>query len=270
MSNPRRKPTDQSGLINIYQSFLEASLDAAIFHGGMLLLAGSKGAENTWLVDDTRRRFFKVGFESHFVYQIAVFDSLLNSLTSFVLCHRPGSAVGDKDVKVGKLISTPSAQIIAECIDSRVKHLSRENFVFRIKELERILKVDFGIGVAEYNKLKAATGARNKIVHEGSSYEFTLNENMFVILKDGERNRISSKDWAYFQFIAPLALKIFLRVSEVFFSSDTEGFINKQLHITHPDSVLGRASEHSELHKVYDEIISRVEVREREEPENEV
>lgn len=260
MTVPSQKPPAYIELMSIYKSFLEALLDTAIFHGGLLVLGFKNENGKGWLRGDERKSFFKVGFEAHFVYRLAVFDSLLNSLTSLVLCHRPGTAVGDKEVKAGRLISTTRAQILSEYITNRVKQLSRESFSTRIIELERILKTDFGISAEEYAKLKTAAGARNKIVHEGSSFEFTLREDMSVRRREHQPNRVASKDWAYFEFIEPLALKITVAIAEVLFDSDIAERINRSGSQPLPDEDPDQAEIGDKRHEVYDRLISDIGV----------
>lgn len=118
MSNSSSTSPSSIDLIQIHQVFIQALLDTAYYHGGLLLI-GSERKENLWLNGETRRSFFKVGFEAHFVYRVAVFDSLLNSLTSLILCYNPGIAIGDKEVKAGRLISDKRAKILSEYIDAK-------------------------------------------------------------------------------------------------------------------------------------------------------
>lgn len=102
------------------------------------------------------------------------------------------------------------------------------------------------------------TKVRNTIVHEGSSFEFTLDDNLFVRRKEQSRERITAADWAHFDIIEPVGSKIVSKVARALFDLNEQVFTGGQLHDNHPDTAVGYAVPGGR-HKAYERIIGDIE-----------
>jgi hypothetical protein len=65
-------------------------------------------------------------------------------------------------------------------IARRTKSLSRENFGTRIQALREITGLTFAISKDDLDKLKRLSNIRNAIVHEGTAFQFTVDDDLRV------------------------------------------------------------------------------------------
>jgi hypothetical protein len=114
------------------------------------------------------------------VYRIAVFDSFLNNLTSYALAARPAKAIGRAQMQVSILLGKARAEVVNEYIARRTKFLSRENFGTRFQALRKITDADIQIPKADLDHLKRLSNLRNAIIHEGSAFQFTVDDQLRI------------------------------------------------------------------------------------------
>jgi len=122
----------------------------------------------------------KVSHQLALVYRIAIFDSFLNNLTSYTLAARPSNATGSAQMQVSVLLGKTRAEVVNEYIARRTKSLSRENLATRIQALREITDVDFPIAKNDFEELKRLSNLRNAIIHEGSNYQFTVDDQLRI------------------------------------------------------------------------------------------
>jgi hypothetical protein len=121
-----------------------------------------------------------VSHQLELVYRIAVFDSFLNNLTSYALAARPSKAIGRAQMQSSVLLGKTRAEVVNEYIARRTKSLSRENLGTRIQALKEITGADFQIPRDDLESLKRLSNLRNAIVHEGSAYQFTVDNDLRI------------------------------------------------------------------------------------------
>ena len=114
------------------------------------------------------------------VHRIAIFDSFLNNLTSYALAARPSKAIGSAQMHVSILLGKTRSEIVNQYIVRRTKVLSRESFATRIEALRDITEVDLQIPSADLDELKRLSNLRNAIIHEGSAYQFTVDDQLRI------------------------------------------------------------------------------------------
>ena len=120
----------------------------------------------------------RVSHELELVYRLAVFDSFLNNLTSYSLVARPSRAIGRAQIQASVLLGKTRAEVVNEYIARRTKSLSRENFGRRLQALREITEASLQIPKSELDELKRLSNLRNAIVHEGSAYQFTTDNDL--------------------------------------------------------------------------------------------
>src|SRR6202011_3055504 len=108
------------------------------------------------------------------------FDSFLNNLTSYALAARPSKATGSAQMHVSVLLGKTRAEVVNGYIARRTKSLSRESFAMRIQALREITDVDFQLPKDDLEKLKRWSNLRNAIIHEGSAYQFTVDDELRI------------------------------------------------------------------------------------------
>src|SRR5262249_10575805 len=152
-----------------------------------------------------------VGNVSHqleLVYRLAVFDSFLNNLTSYALAARPSKAIGRAQMQVSVLLGKTRAEVVNKYIAQRTKSLSRENFGTRIQALREITEADFRISRNDLDDLKRLSKLRNAIVHEGTGYQFTV-DNDLRIHSHAEEQRVTMAPDEKFSIINRVAASIY-------------------------------------------------------------
>jgi hypothetical protein len=122
----------------------------------------------------------RVSRQLELVYRLAVFDSYLNNLTSYALAARPSKAIGRAQVQVSVLLGKTRAEVVNEYIARRTKSLSRENFGTRLQALRDITEVNIQLPKNDLDELKRLSNLRNAIVHEGSAYQFTVDNDLRI------------------------------------------------------------------------------------------
>src|SRR5262245_31698224 len=78
------------------------------------------------------------------------------------------------------LLGKTRAEVVNEYIARRTKSLSRENFGTRLQALREITDVDIRIPENDLGELKRLSNLRNAIVHEGSAYQFTVDNDLRI------------------------------------------------------------------------------------------
>jgi hypothetical protein len=121
-----------------------------------------------------------VSRELELVYRLAILDSFLNNLTSYALALRPSKAIGRAQMQASVLLGKTRAEVVNEYIARRTKSLSRENFGTRIQALRDITGTSFQIPKGDSDELKRLSNIRNAIVHEGSAYQFTVDNDLRI------------------------------------------------------------------------------------------
>jgi hypothetical protein len=122
----------------------------------------------------------EISRELELVYRIAVFDSFLNNLTSYALARRPSKAIGRAQMQVSILLGKTRAEVVNDYIARRTKSLSRETFGARIQALREITETDFQIPKDHLDELKRISNLRNTIIHEGSAYQFSIDNDLHI------------------------------------------------------------------------------------------
>jgi hypothetical protein len=122
----------------------------------------------------------KVAHQLELVYRLAVFDSFLNNLTSYALAATPSKAIGRAQMQVSVLLGKTRADVVNDYIARRTKSLSRENFGTRIQALREISGTDFRLPQNDLDDLKRLSNLRNTIIHEGSAFQFTVDDDLRI------------------------------------------------------------------------------------------
>jgi len=122
----------------------------------------------------------EVSRQLELVYRLAVFDSFLNNLTGYALAARPSKAIGRAQMQASLLLGKTRADVVNEYIARRTKSLSRENFGIRIQALREITDVNLQIPKPDLDHLKRLSNLRNTIVHEGSGFQFTVDDDLHI------------------------------------------------------------------------------------------
>lgn len=144
--------------INIFQSIIES--DDQIKHAPL-------------------KHFERISKEMEIVYRLAIFDAFLTNMTRYALVKRPGKAIGQAQMHVGKLINSTKSAIINTYIDKKLTSIGVGSFIQRIIDLEKILDEKFDVSDLCKCKLRTILKIRNEIVHTtGNTYSFSLDENM--------------------------------------------------------------------------------------------
>jgi hypothetical protein len=136
--------------------------------------------QNRNLQESDLRIVLRVSRELELVYRLAIFDSYLNNLTSYALAARPSKAIGRAQMQASVLLGKTRAEVVNEYIARRTKSLSRENFGTRLQACREITDVNIQIPKDDLSELKRLSNLRNAIVHEGSAYQFTVDNDLRI------------------------------------------------------------------------------------------
>jgi hypothetical protein len=176
-------------LMLLLVTYLGAALHAALFDGVHAFMTPHQEAiknllngppHNHKLEESDIRTVLRVSRELGLVYRIAIFDSFLNNLTSYALAARPSKGVGRAQMQASVLLGKTRADVVNEYIGRRMKSLSRENFGTRLQALREITDVDIRIPENQLRELKRLSNLRNAIVHEGSAYQFVVDDELRI------------------------------------------------------------------------------------------
>jgi hypothetical protein len=149
-----------------------------------------------------------VAHQLELVYRLAVFDSFLNNLTSYALAARPSKAFGTAHMQVSVLMAKTRAAVVNEYITRRTKSLSRENFGTRIQALREIAETDFRFEKDDMDNLKRLSNLRNAIIHEGSAFQFTVDDDL-RIRSHAETQTITMSRAEKFELINRIAASLY-------------------------------------------------------------
>jgi hypothetical protein len=176
-------------LILLLVTYLGAAFHASLFasmwsfmipHREKIMEILNGPPTNASLQEPDLRIVGRVGRELQLVYRLAVFDSFLNNLTSYALASRPSKAIGRAQIQVSVLLGQSRATVVNEYIARRMKSLSRENFGTRIQALREITEAPLELPKEDVEEFKRLTNLRNAIVHEGSAYQFVLDDDLKI------------------------------------------------------------------------------------------
>lgn len=154
------------------------------------------------------------------VYRIAIFDSFLNNLTSYALATRPSKATGSAQMHVSVLLGKTKADIVNEYIARRTKSLSRENFTTRIQALREIADVDYQLPKSDFEELQRLSNLRNVIVHEGTGYQFTVDDQL----------RIHSHVETQMVEMGVERIDVISRIAALIYEPYVRKFVGRELH----------------------------------------
>lgn len=143
------------------------------------------------------------------VYRIAIFDSFLNNLTSYALATRPSKATGSAQMHVSVLLGKTKADIVNEYIARRTKSLSRENFTTRIQ-----------LPKSDFEELQRLSNLRNVIVHEGTGYQFTVDDQL----------RIHSHVETQMVEMGVERIDVISRIAALIYEPYVRKFVGRELH----------------------------------------
>jgi hypothetical protein len=176
-------------LMLVLVTYLGAAFHASLFDGVRMFMGPhvekireilNGPPTNTALREPDLRIVQRVSHQLVVVYRIAIFDSFLNNLTSYSLAARPSKAIGSAQMQASVLLGKTRAEVVNSYIARRTKSLSRENFATRFQALRDITEVDFKIADASLAELKRLSDLRNAIIHEGSAYQFTVDDQLRI------------------------------------------------------------------------------------------
>jgi hypothetical protein len=175
-------------------TYLGAAYHASLFNG-FIAFIGPHQEQICQLLDghlDLTQMKIVRGVANHLqlVYRLAVFDSFLNNLTSYALAARPSKAIREAKMPVSVLLAKTRANVVNDCIARRTKSLARESYRNRIQELRDICEIDFRLDKDDVDKLKRLSDLRNAIVHEGSAFQFTVDDDL-KIKRHAETQRVN-------------------------------------------------------------------------------
>jgi|SRR5215207_4607314 len=176
-------------LMLVLVTYVGAAFHASLFGGTRAFMAVHQEKVREVLNSPPRKgqltapdmkNVLRVSHELELVYRLAVLNSYVNNLTSYALATRPSKAVGSAQIKASVLLGKTRAEVVNQYIARRTKSLSRENFGTRIQVLKEITETDFALRQADLDHLKRLSNLRNAMIHEGSAYQFTVDEDMRI------------------------------------------------------------------------------------------
>jgi hypothetical protein len=118
------------------------------------------------------------------------------------------------------LLGKTRAEVVSEYIARRTKSLSRENLGTRIQALKEITGADFQIPRADLESLKRLSNLRNAIVHEGSAYQFTVDNDL----------RIHSQAHTQKVTMAPENFDVINRIAALLYKQYVMQFVGRALN----------------------------------------
>ena len=206
---------DPLGIILV--TYLGAAYHAAVFGGIRSFLMPFEERIYEMLKEDPvsasirspdLKVFDRVGHQMELIYRVAIFDSFLNSLTSFALAMRPGKAIGNAQMPAGQLLSKTRSALVNKYIARRAKALSREDFITRIHALRDVMEIKLPLQKDNLRRLKQVSDMRNTIVHEGTVFQFSVDENLEISPSLGQKTVKIPKEQK-FKFINHLVAEIY-------------------------------------------------------------
>ena len=216
-------------LILVLVTYLGAAFHASLFDGVRTFMTPhltkirellNEPPSSAKLQEPDLRIVQRVSHQLVLVYRIAIFDSFLNNLTSYALAARPSKATGSAQMHVSVLLGKTRADVVNGYIARRTKSLSRENFATRIQALREITDVDFQLPKEDFEELKRLSNLRNAIIHEGSAYQFTV-DNELNIHSQAEAQVVNMGDERF---------DVINRIAALIYEQYVTQFVGRDLH----------------------------------------
>lgn len=130
--------------------------------------------------------------EYSIMYHVAIFDSLVNNLTRYLVFNKPDLALGKSQIETRLLISSSGEAILTNALSRAADAISRQSFWDRFQFIEKLCGTPLNIPKTERDLLKDIIRIRNTITHDSRSYNMSIVEGGLQV--SGFANRVTSAE----------------------------------------------------------------------------
>jgi hypothetical protein len=118
--------------------------------------------------------------EIDIIYPIAMLESYINGVISFLFHFQPSRVLSDRTIEVRQLTSKSRAQVLNEQIDACLKAFSRDGMIVKLAAVEKKFGICFNITDEEKRVLKDSIILRNEFVHANYGQNIRISDDLKV------------------------------------------------------------------------------------------